>query len=304
MKSTSKRWLGGVGILISGVLLFLVFRTVDFEEVRKTLQLLNAKALIVVCLVYLLMVFVRAYRWRLTLPNHKNYLNSIVMGLAGNNVLPARGGELLQMEYFRLKNNDQHRVTIITSIATLKILDGICLLSLLYFSSKALLSANSPNWLNALLMLSLPILLILLLLLIVLRWKGEVIRQYLSQFSTQFIIWCVGLLRNMEEALAFLHFNQQTLWIVLSTYVIWCLEGIMFMVCLAVFQIPDPLLLGLFTLCVVNFGIATPSSPGYFGVFQAATLLALSPFEVSNEIALSIGLIVNFFQFYLLLYGE
>lgn len=284
-------------MLSSAVVLFWVFRAVDFKAISDTLRLVSIAHLIAVCVVYLLMIFARAYRWRLTLPKHKSYLNSIVMGLAGNNVLPARGGELLQMEYFRFENSHQHRMTIITSIATLKILDGICLVSLLYFSSKALLSANSPSWLNTILVISFPVLFILLLLVVLLRWKGVAIRLYLSQFNTKFIQWLIQLLRDMEAALEFLHFNGQTLLIILITYAIWCLEGIMFITCLEAFQVPDSLLLGLFTLCVVNFGIATPSSPGYFGIFQAATLLALSPFGVSNEVAVSIGLIVNFFQF-------
>lgn len=297
MKSTNSRWIGGLGMLISAIVLFWVFHTVDFNDISSTFKLLSIKHLTIVCVMYLLTIFMKAYRWRLTFPNHKSYLNSIVIGLAGNNVLPARGGELLQIEYFRFENSHQHRITIITSVATLKILDGICLMSLLYFSSKALLSVNSPSWLNAILVISLPVLLILLLLIVLLRWKGVAVRLYLSQFRAKFFLWLIRLLRNMENALGFLHFNRQTLWIILITYAIWCLEGIMFITCLEAFHVPNPLLLGLFTLCVVNFGIATPSSPGYFGVFQAATLLALSPFNVSNEIAVSIGLIVNFFQF-------
>ncbi len=297
MKSNNRRWIGVLGMLISVIVLFWVFRAVDHNAISSTLKLISVRHLTIVCGAYLLTIFARAYRWRLTLPRHKSYLNSVVIGLAGNNVLPARGGELLQMEYFRFENSHQHRTTIITSIGILKILDGICLMSLLYFFSKALLSANSPSWLKAILVISFPVLFILLLLLVLLRWKGVAIRLYLSQFSAKFILWLIQVLRNMEDALEFLHFNWQTLFIILITYAIWCLEGIMFITCLEAFQIPNPLLLGLFTLCVVNFGIATPSSPGYFGVFQAATLLALSPFGVSNEIAVSIGLIVNFFQF-------
>ncbi len=297
MKITSSRYLGVLGVLISAIVLFWVFHTVDFNDISSTLKLLSIRHLTVVCVVYLLTIFMKAYRWRLTLPNHKSYLNSVVMGLAGNNVLPARGGELLQMEYFRFENKHQHRITIITSMATLKILDGICLVSLLYFSSKALLSVNSPNWLNAILVISLPMLLILLLLMVLLRWKGVLIRLYFSQFRAKFFVRLIHLLRNIEDALEFLHFNWQTLLIILMTYAIWCLESIMFITCLEAFHISDTFLLGIFTTCVVNFGIAAPSSPGYFGVFQAATMLALLPFNVSNEVAVSIGLIVNFFQF-------
>src|SRR5262249_49900974 len=53
-------------------------------------------------------------------------------------------------------------------------------------------------------------------------------------------------------------------------------------------------------LCVLAFlgvGISLPSSPGFIGVFQAATVLALSLFGVSGVDALSFSLLLHACQF-------
>ena len=51
------------------------------------------------------------------------------------------------------------------------------------------------------------------------------------------------------------------------------------------------------SLVIVNFGILVPSSPGYFGVFQGMTILALMLYGVNKELALSISILIHFCQY-------
>jgi len=53
-------------------------------------------------------------------------------------------------------------------------------------------------------------------------------------------------------------------------------------------------------LCVIAFlglGVSLPSSPGFIGVFQAATVLALSMFGIDKADALSYSLLLHASQF-------
>ncbi|NJL77048.1 MAG: hypothetical protein HC892_20575 [Saprospiraceae bacterium] len=94
MKLKRKQWIGIVGIIISVIACYVVFEDIDYQTLLKTTQQIPFLYLLIIGLFYLATPLLRAYRWQLTLPNHQKYLNGVVIGFAGNNVLPARGGEL------------------------------------------------------------------------------------------------------------------------------------------------------------------------------------------------------------------
>lgn len=63
--------------------------------------------------------------------------------------------------------------------------------------------------------------------------------------------------------------------------------------CLSAFQIPQPWLPGIFLVVVTNLGSAIPSSPGSIGIYHALAIVALSPWNVPFDTALSIGLLTH-----------
>ncbi len=294
---SQKQLTGWLGMLISIAFIYWIFRTVDFLEVWQTIARVKPIYLFFTGFVFLITPLLRTLRWRLMLPNHQGYLDAIVIGFAGNNVLPARGGELVRMEYFHQKNPNTSRVTIISSIATAKLLDGLCLVVLLSLSMSQL-ALDEQVWLNNIERIAIPLILVLLLLILSVRIWGNTIKIYLSSFRAKFLKAIVSTIHQTQKALQFLQLDWVTLGVLFITVSIWLAEAAMFAVCLKAFNIQISLFwLSIFTMAVVNFGIATPSSPGFFGVFQGAVLLALSPFNVDPEIAIGIGLIANFFQF-------
>ena len=96
-----KRWQLWVGLIISAVFLFLALRNVSFTEVWLHLKRANFWWLIPGITVYFLGVYTRAWRWKLLLnplkllPVHKIF-PIINIGYMGNNIYPARAGEILR----------------------------------------------------------------------------------------------------------------------------------------------------------------------------------------------------------------
>lgn len=285
--------LGILGIAISIVACIVLYYKIDFEAVLAAILQISPLSFWSIGGLYLLTPLFRTLRWRRILPNQRNYLNSIVLGFAGNNVLPMRGGELVRMEYFHRVNPKTKRLTVIASIASAKLLDGLCLLCLLLVVVFMGDLWNRP-WVGSLLKSVIPALGILLLLILILRFTSihnqEKSAEWLQRFQK--------FLAEFKKGVQFLAFDFNTFLIILYTLCIWIAEATMFYICLYAFDTNSSLLIpSMFALVIVNFGIAIPSSPGYIGVFQAMTIFALhTVFGISKEIAAAIGIIVNFFQ--------
>jgi len=297
VKIKQRQVVGIVGILISIVACYLVFKEIDIQAVWDTAKQVPPLYLLVICLCYLTTPLLRAYRWKLSLPNHQKYLNGVVIGFAGNNVLPARGGELVRMEYFFRFNPNQSRVTIISSIIANKLLDGLALIVLLLVAIN-ILEIGKLLWIGTIVATVSFFLCVSFGIILGIRIFGTNIKNWLSPFSNLLAKKTLVFTESIYEAIAFLKFDKNTLLVLSTSFAIWLMEGGMFIICLYAF-LPESNVfwLGIFTLAIVNFGIILPSSPGYLGVFQAMTLLALRPFNIPETVALSVGLIVNFFQF-------
>ncbi|UCD37443.1 MAG: flippase-like domain-containing protein, partial [Fidelibacterota bacterium] len=102
---------------------------------------------------------------------------------------------------------------------------------------------------------------------------------------------------KVSHALNFLNLDRTTLAIVSLSVLVWLIEGMMFVIAPMAFGLELNLAMGYFALAVVNFGLLVPSSPAYIGVFQGMAVLALGLFGISNEVALSVSILVHASQF-------
>ena len=81
--------------------------------------------------------------------------------------------------------------------------------------------------------------------------------------------------------------------VLLFSSLVWVVEGLVFFVGFYAFDVPANLPLAYFTLAFVNLGLLLPSAPGGVGIFQGASILALSFFGISPEVALSYSIVVH-----------
>jgi uncharacterized protein (TIRG00374 family) len=140
-----RRGLIWVGVAISIAFLFLALRGIDFQEFQRDIRQANPLWLIPGIIAYFIAVWFRAMRWSYLLrpvlpvtlgpqssaPQHlttRQLFPIVVIGYMGNNIYPARIGELLRAYVLRR----DHGVAISSSVSTIlieRIVDGIVMVA-------------------------------------------------------------------------------------------------------------------------------------------------------------------------------
>lgn len=291
---------GSAGIIISIAIVWYIAKSYDIKQAWNIIRSTSPSFYIGMVLVYLSTFYFRTLRWKLMLLNISNLnfgllIKSIVLGFAGNNLIPARGGELLRMEYFSKKTKIT-RTTSLTSIFLEKILDATVLL-LFLFCANLLLKVKNEAISNTIQVASLIVLPVVIALAIT-RAKGHIIIEWSKNNQIKLIELIGNKLENIYSALLFLKFDYRTVKIIVLSLIIWLIEGLVFIIGIKSVGIEESIFsIGMIALCIVNFGILIPSSPGYIGIFQAAILIALGSFGISQTDSLAAAIIIHSSQF-------
>ncbi|HZY40776.1 MAG TPA: lysylphosphatidylglycerol synthase transmembrane domain-containing protein, partial [Anaerolineae bacterium] len=127
-----KRWQFWLGVVVSAFFVWLALRGLKLEEVLADLRAANYTWLIPGVAVYFVGVGVRTWRWHYLLKPLKDVpvrqlFPVVVIGYMGNNIYPARAGELLRA--YVLRRNEG--VSVSASLATViveRIFDGLVML--------------------------------------------------------------------------------------------------------------------------------------------------------------------------------
>jgi uncharacterized protein (TIRG00374 family) len=302
MKKHAKKIIGLLGILFSIIAVYIIAGRIDFSKTAGLIKEVNPLLFLLLIVVYLSTYLFRTIRWKLMLSNFeaipfKTLLQAVVVGFAGNNIIPARGGELLRMEYLSRKTTI-NRIAALTSVLTEKVLDGLTLVAILLISASIHQEFWEIDWFKTLTITVTVLFITLIVGLIIVRQYCELIISILTKLKFPLLDLISSILRKVQSALLFLKADISTIWILLLGAIIWLIEGGMYVIGIYAFKTGvDPITAGYLCLAIVNFGLLVPSSPGYIGVFQAMTILALFLFGISEEMALSISILIHICQF-------
>jgi glycosyltransferase 2 family protein len=292
-----------VGIAISVAALALIISKIEWRETASRLAETGFRTPALLVLIYLSTFPVRALRWYWILPHgtltYAQSLKGVILGFAGNNVLPARGGEFLRMEYLYRKAPHIGRLTALTSIMIIRILDGLTLLGILIVSLAASSIAIAEHtWLVDLRAVAMLVFGLACAGSIVLRFAGVYIAAWFHHFDSKLFHWAARTIERFHVATEFIGPNLPTLVAVVASIAVWLIEGGMFVVACYHFGLGShSIVAGYLTLAIVNFGLLIPSGPANVGVFQGITILALRLFGVSDDTGLAFSIVVHACQF-------
>ena len=252
----------------------------------------------------------RAWRWGTLLGAHRDpgglgiRRTAIFIGFAGNCVLPARAGELIRARVLHCFGGVPFG-TALGSIVAERLLDTIAVLLFLLApllpgavteASRTGVSALQLGWAGAVLVGACSaVLLAARWPDPVVRWAGGVSRMIrLGPFTPHVVASVSGLLSGLDA----LRSPRRTTTAIVETLCIWILIGITYWAGMIAFGITSPGLTGaLFVGSVAALGIAIPSTPGYFGPFEASVRLALEVYGIpANTIvayALTLHILMN-----------
>jgi uncharacterized protein (TIRG00374 family) len=299
---TRNRWLIVISVILAAGLLYLALRGLDWRVFFDTLY--NAQY------IYLPIVFLwsssnfllRALRLRVLLTSEKklpivNVFWANMAGYLGNNILPARAGELVRAAYLARQNNISASYALAVGLVE-RLMDLIALIVLGSFalSATGVVSLVFQNALKGVSVLGL----VGLLAIFILPHFGQLIGRLILVFPMLKEAHKIKLdhfLQQFLNGLKSLHSFSRVMQFVGLTALIWLLDAVGSVFMAYILNIPLLLQQAFVLLAALGLSSAIPSTPGYVGVYQFVAVTVLGPFGISNADALAFILINQIFGY-------
>ena len=297
----TRTWQTVIGLAVSLALLYWALHDVSFAELWGYLRAADIGLLVLAIAIQTALFLVRAARWKIFLkpalesPSFYSRFASTCIGFMANNLLPARVGEFARA--YALSRNQP--ITVSASFGSLvveRLFDGLTLAAFLAAPLFLPGFRLAPGLGDQIVSKVLLVLLIfggvaVALLVLITRpdLAGRVFRATLGRLLPvsaankiagvmKSFIGGLGSMRRLDLVVA------GFAWSVAH----WMGGALALYVGMLAFGITQPGFLGAVFLQAVNaFLVSVPSSPGFFGPFEASVRLALAPFGVSAGQAVS-----------------
>jgi uncharacterized protein (TIRG00374 family) len=290
LKSRGKYLVAVAGVASSALFLWLAFRNADLDRVRRALADARLGYVLLAVLVLGAGYGFQAARWRriadapgLRLPS---YYGMLLGGLACNNVLPVRIGELLRAGWLS-RDAPMSGGRAFGSVA----LDRICdVVTLSVFFAVGLQAVASAAWLVRLAVGALLAVIVIAIALVLARMyanRGK--RGDRAHPRTRL----AQLLRDTIEMLGEpIGRRRAATWIGLSICT-WSLSSLAAALVARSVGIELSPLEAVFVTSALALGVAIPSSPGYIGTYQWLGVAALGLLDVPDEQALAFAILMQ-----------
>jgi uncharacterized protein (TIRG00374 family) len=231
---------------------------------------------------------VRGYRWhRIMVLAHVDHQRADAMGLTavaymGNNVLPARGGEVLKIGILGARSQSRRREILGTVIAE-RLLDAVVLAGVFVVLSLGL--ADSPAGAGTAAVIGAGIVLgfVALAVYLWLRRSGR-----FERFAAT--------IRPVARALR-LFAHPSGIPIVGLSVLIWALEGMNLVVIAQSVGVSLAPLDGLLVITLASLAAAVPAAPGFAGTYDAGLVLGLKAAGITGGAASGILILSRFMYF-------
>ncbi len=273
-----------VAMLLAAVLLYFSFRGINFAELSSMLGSARLDLLAITMVLSSLSLLLRSYRWQVLLNTNANLPLSTVfwanaLGYLGNNVLPARMGELMRVEALK-RRHDISRSYLLATALIERVMDAGVLV--LFTSAALLMLPGLPDWLHrASQTFSVLSTLGILTLFLLPRAEAQVSRLLVK------IPKVAGVAARFLDGLKSLHSWWRSSQFLLLTLLIWPLDSYIGVLVADSIGFPLKMQTSMVVLAALGLSSAVPSTPGYVGVFQFVAVNVLRPFGVEREVALA-----------------
>ncbi len=302
-----KRWQFWLGLAISVIFLYFSLRGLKLDKVWQNLQSARYIYLIPGIAVYFIGVWVRAWRWHYLLRPLKKISTRtmfpiVTIGYMGNNIYPARAGEVLRAAVLKQREG----VPISASLATIvieRIFDGVVMLSFVFVNLPELARlAGKAVKVGSLDITLIAILGTVLFVGALLVFLGAAM---FPQVTERFVEWFIKFLplRFQEKTrdltmrflsgLESLRSPQEALMIFFTTVIIWLLETAKYWIVMHAFDFSISFFALMLMNGIVNLATTLPSAPGYVGTFDAPGIAVLMAYNIPGEIAAGYTLVLH-----------
>lgn len=297
-------WRGLLGVVISVALLWWTLRGESFGDIWRVLRTSDWLLFVLGAGLATLMFPLRAWRWHYILDPTAGKIpfgplwRATAIGFMVNNVSPARAGELARAYTL---SRETGRIRFTASLASLvvdRVFDTLCILVLL-LTAISLPSfpagATIGTWpvSRVLLTFTLVALAALVTLVLVAMFPHRLAALWeraLGGRAPRVMARGRDILLSFGSGLQVLRDVRQSAIVFIWALASWLVNAASFWVSFKAVGIDAPFSAALFLQSVLAFAVAAPSAPGFFGVFEAASKVALGVYGVDDTVAVSYAL--------------
>ncbi len=299
MKKGSKNLATASGIVISLAFLYLAFRDLQADQLWRSLRAVKVELLLLAVATYFLALTVIALRWQFLLRAVRliplRALTELVtICYMGNGIYPLRAGEALRI--YLLRRN--HAVPLASATATVMVeraFDGMVMLSFVMFSLlfidiqsaevQAIVSIASPLFVGAVVVFFL------------LAAKPALLQKLLDALCRILPRRLATLLNQVGDdltaGLAGLRRPTLLLGAVISSYVTWAIEAVVYWMVILAFGLDFGYTVALLVIGAVNLAGVISAAPGQVGLYEFVVSSILIALGTSPAIAASYALVVH-----------
>lgn len=295
------RWRSALGIVLSAALLVWVLRDVNVAQVAENLRHSNPWYFLGATIAGTLIVVLRAIRWRYILAPIAHDLpfgqlwRATAIGVMVTNVIPVRAGEIARAYALARETPRVNFSAAFASIAVDRVFDTFVVLLL---ALVALLAPDFPRntplfgrSLGSLVGLGAIILAaVLFVLYLIVFFPGQLIRIYelfARRVAPRFEERGRKALMAFASGLGVLRSPRHFVVVFLWTLAHWLLDAFAFWLGFKAVGITAPFSAALILQLFIAIGVALPSSPGFFGAFEALSVAGLALYGVPQTLAIS-----------------
>ncbi len=301
----------GISLAVSIGILVYLFAKLDWAEVGRQMNQVNLWYLPLLFIGFVLMLVMRALRWRLLLPRgrqlaFRDLLDATIIGFFASTVLPLRAGEIIR-PWILSRWQPVSFSASLASILIERLCDATCLLGLM------MLCLNQMEEVPALVLMAGQALGFLTGVLIVIVILSYILPAHMERLFHGLCQRTVGLVAPRAADKANVMITEyfigvrviasagQLLQVAGWSIAMWLLIAVWYQMLLWAFGMFPSFWVGMMLNVIISLAVAAPSAPGFVGTFQAGCIIALSTiYGYSKEFAMAYSVIAHVLQMVLI----
>src|SRR3990172_7285601 len=305
--STSmKRWQFFLGVAVSALFIWLALRGIDLQKAWQAIQTANYWWLIPAVAVYFVAVWARAWRWDYLLrPLKRVPLRTIfpivVIGYMGNNIYPARIGEVLRAYVLKRKEG----VPVSASLATVvveRVFDGVVMLGFVIFNLPALAAISGDSGfvgsIRQVAVYGTAAFAVALTVFLLMAMFPHQSLGLFHRFAEPLLPGgirrkVVGMAVSFWTGLESLRSARNIFIVFVTSVAVWLLETVKYWFVMRAFSFSVSFFALMLMNGIVNLATTLPSAPGYIGTFDAPGIAVLKAYGVEGGLAASYTLVLH-----------
>lgn len=301
-----KRWQFWVGLALSAGFLYLALRGLGIRDIWEPLKSARYWWLLPGVGVYFVGVWVRSWRWHYLLRPVKSVSTPkifpiVAIGYMGNNIYPARAGEILRAVVLKRKED----ISISASLATIvveRVFDGVVMLGFVFLNLPELATlTGTSGFIGNIQTLALwgsaafiGVLAVFLAAAMFPAQAEKVITKLIQiLLPEKFRVKVTDIVLRFLNGLESLRSPKEAIMVLLTSIVIWLLETGKYWLVMHAFDFQVSFFALMLMNGIVNLATTIPSAPGYVGTFDAPGIAVLTAYGVDQGVAAGYTLVLH-----------